>query len=212
MNAVALLKKDHRSVERLLDRYRAATKGKRTIVEEITRQLSAHMAAEERELYPVLRRAIDNGPALMSDAEKEHSEARGLLSELKSLEEGSFAMDAKVATLRGAIAHHVKDEEEEIFPNAERTLGADALNDLGMRIARAKRSAPKRPSRSAAKRSPGTSVAGVASAAVDRVNRMFAGPAPKRARKSSSRRKRAGRVSTPRAKSAASKQRARKRR
>ena len=90
------------------------------------------MAAEERELYPVLRRAIDNGPALMSDAEKEHSEARGLLSELKSLEEGSFAMDAKVATLRGAIAHHVKDEEEEIFPNAERTLGADALNDLGM--------------------------------------------------------------------------------
>jgi hemerythrin-like domain-containing protein len=181
-------------------------------VEEITRQLSAHMAAEERELYPVLRRAIDNGPALMSDAEKEHSEARGLLMELSSLEEGSFAMDAKVATLRGAIAHHVKDEEEEIFPKAERTLGDDALSDLGMRIVRAKRSAPKRPSRSAAKQSPGTSVTGVASAAFDRMKRVFAGPAPKRVRKSSSRRKKTRTVSTPRAKSATSRKRATKRR
>jgi hemerythrin superfamily protein len=212
MNAVTLLKKDHRSVERLFEGYRAATKGKRVIVEEITRQLSAHMAAEERELYPVLRRAIDNGPALMSDAEKEHSEARGLLMELSSLEEGSFEMDAKVATLRGAIAHHVKDEEEEIFPKAERTLGDDALSDLGMRIARAKRSAPKRPSRSAAKHSPGTSATGVASAAFDRMKRVFAGPAPKRVRKSSSRRKKTRTVSTPRAKSAASRKRATKRR
>src|SRR5262249_29611379 len=113
MNAIALLKKDHRAVERSLERYRVAVKGKRAIVDHIARELSAHMAAEERELYPVLREAIDNGRWLMNDAEKEHSEARGLLAELRGLEEGSFEMDAKVATLRGAIAHHVQDEEEE---------------------------------------------------------------------------------------------------
>jgi hemerythrin superfamily protein len=186
MNAVALLKKDHRSVERLLERYRVATRGRRAIVEEITRELSAHMAAEEKELYPVLRQAIENGPSLMRDAGKEHSEARGLLAELSRVEDGSFEMDAKVATLRGAIAHHVKDEEAEIFPKAERALGDARLNELGTRIARAKRSAPQRPSRSAARNSPGASVTGVASAAMDRVRSMF-GPAPKRAARSSSR-------------------------
>jgi hypothetical protein len=144
------------------------------------------MSAEESELYPVLRQAIEDGLSLMRDAEKEHSEARGLLAELARLEEGTFEMDAKVATLRGAIAHHVKDEEDEIFPKAELALSGDRLNELGARIARAKRSAPEGPSRSAVKNSPGASVTGVASAAVDRVRSALAGPAPKRARRSSS--------------------------
>jgi hemerythrin-like domain-containing protein len=181
-----------------------ATKGKRAIVDEITRELSAHMSAEERELYPVLREAIDNGPWLMNDAAKEHSEARGLLAELQGLEEGSFEMDAKVATLRGAIAHHVEDEEEEIFPQAQLTLGKEALSQLGVRIARAKQSAPERPSSSAAKNSPGASVTGVASAAVDRMTRMFRSPAPRRAAKRSRRKKTTSKVASHRAKTRAS--------
>jgi len=199
MNALALLKKDHRNVERLLERYRVATRGKRAIVEKITRELSAHMAAEERELYPVLREAIENGPSLMNDAREEHSQARGLLVELRGLEAGSFEMDAKVATLRGAIAHHVSDEENEIFPEAERSLSQVALNELGARIARAKKSAPEQPSGSAAKNSPGTSVTGLASAAVDQIARMLRA-APKRSAKRSSRRKRSSNVAGPRSK------------
>jgi hemerythrin superfamily protein len=184
MDAIVLLKKDHRAVERLLERYRMATKGKRAIVDRIVRELSAHMAAEERELYPVLRESIEDGRSLMNDAAKEHAEARGLLAELRGLEEGSFEMDAKVATLRGAIAHHVKDEEGTIFPRAERSLGNEALGKLGTRIARAKKSAPQQPSRSAAKSSPGVSVSGVASAAVDPVGRVLRS-APSRAAKRS---------------------------
>jgi hemerythrin superfamily protein len=186
MNVFTLLKKDHRNVERLLERYRVATRGKRAIVAKITRELSAHMAAEEQELYPVLRHAIESGASLVKDAEKEHSEARGLLAELPALAEGSFEMDAKVATLRGAIAHHVRDEEGEIFPKAERALGSARLNELGTRVARAKRAAPKAPNRSAARKSPGASMTGVAFAAVDRVRTVFASPAPKKRRARSS--------------------------
>jgi hemerythrin-like domain-containing protein len=69
-------------------------------------------------------------------------------------------MDAKVATLLEAIAHHVSDEEDQIFPRAERALGEAKLNELGTRIARAKKTAPKRPSRSATRNSPGASVTG----------------------------------------------------
>jgi hemerythrin superfamily protein len=200
MNAVTLLKRDHRNVERLLERYRVATRGKRAIVAEITRELSAHMAAEEKELYPVLRQAIENGASLMNDAEKEHSEARGLLAELPTLEEGSFEMDAKVATLRRAIAHHVSDEEDEIFPKAERSLGDARLNELGARIARAKKAAPKHPSRSAKRSSPGASVPGVAFAVVDRLRSAFSGPTPKRKARSSSTGRRSRKTASTRSK------------
>jgi hemerythrin superfamily protein len=209
MNVVTLLKRDHRNVERLLERYRGASRGKRAIVAEITRELSAHMAAEEKELYPVLRHAIERGASLMNDAEKEHSDARGLLAELPGLAEGSFEMDAKIATLRGAIAHHVRDEEDEIFPKAERALGEVKLRELGTRVALAKKAAPKAPSPSSARNSPGASVTGVASAAVDRVSRMFASPAAKRRARSSSTRTRSRKAASARSKKKTTSNRAR---
>jgi len=183
MNAVTLLKSDHRKLEALFDRYRSASTGKSGIVLEITRQLSMHMDAEERELYPVLRTSISDGERLVNDAVMEHKEARGLLAELERADTGSFDMDAKVATLRRAVDHHVRDEEEEIFPKAEESLGKNRLDGLGARIAKAKKSAPKRAPSSAARNSPGASVGGIISAATDRMKNLLTSnerkPAPK---------------------------------
>ena len=173
MNAVTLLKSDHRKLEGLFDRYRSASTGKSGIVLEITRQLSMHMDAEERELYPVLRTSISDGERLVNDAVMEHKKARGLLAELERADTGSFDMDAKVATLRRAVDHHVRDEEEEIFPKAAESLGKNRLDDLGARIAKAKKSAPKRPPSSAARNSPGASVGGIIAAATDRVKNLL---------------------------------------
>ena len=92
MDAITRLENDHRKVESLFERYRSVLDGKAHIVAEITRQLSAHMDGEEKELYPVLRTAIEDGASLMADAVKEHQEARGLLAELARVEDGSFEM------------------------------------------------------------------------------------------------------------------------
>ena len=173
MNAVSLLKSDHRKVESLFERYRATSNGKAEIIREITRELSMHMDAEEREVYPVFRKSIPDGESLMEDAVTEHEEARGLLAELARAEEGSFDTDAKMATLRRAIDHHVKDEEQTIFPEAQKSLGKHALEELGARIEKAKRSAPERPPSSAARKSPGSSVGGILAAATDRVVNML---------------------------------------
>jgi hemerythrin superfamily protein len=185
MNAIRLLENDHRKVEGLFDRYRTASDGKRQIVEDITRELSIHMAAEEKEFYPVIRTAIPDGKSLVQDAVKEHQEAKGLLAELAKLDLGTFDMDAKVATLRKAIEHHVKDEEEEIFPKVAKALGTKRVDELGSRIERAKKSAPTRPEPGAAAHSPGTSLTGTASAAADRLTNYFSPEERKPARKSS---------------------------
>ncbi len=183
MNAIRLLENDHRKVEGLFERYRTTSDGKREIVEGIARELSIHMAAEEKEFYPVIRTAIPDGASLVRDAVKEHQEAKGLLAELAKLDLGTFDMDAKVATLRKAIEHHVKDEEEEIFPKVAKALGTKRVDELGSRIERAKKSAPTRPDPAAAAHSPGTSLTGTAWAAADRLANYFSPqerkPAPK---------------------------------
>jgi hemerythrin-like domain-containing protein len=191
MNAVTLLKSDHRKLEALFDRYRSASTGKSGIVLEITRQLSMHMDAEEREVYPVLRTSISDGEQLVNDAVIEHKEARGLLAELERADTGSFDMDSKVATLRRAVDHHVRDEEEEIFPKAEKSLGKNRLDDLGARIAKAKKSAPKRPPSSAVRNSPGASVGGILSAATDRMKNLLTSNERKPASKGKKRPRRA---------------------
>jgi hemerythrin superfamily protein len=199
MNAVTLLKSDHRKVERLFERYRSGLNGKPRILREILRELSMHMDAEERELYPVLRTSISDGENLMNEAVKEHKEAAGLLVELERADMSSFDMDAKVATLRRAVEHHVKEEEEEIFPKMEESLGTQRLDELGTLIRRAKRSAPKSPSRSAVRNSPGSSMGGIISAAADRVKDLVSPGERKPARPASRRgrsRKTASRTSS----------------
>lgn len=176
MNAARLLKRDHRNVEALFDEYRfAPPDSKRTILENITCELTKHMLAEEGVLYPALGTFVPDGEILMEDAVEEHKEAKGLLAELENAEAGSFEMDSKVATLRRAIDHHVRREEGEIFPKLEQMLGATQLEELGAEIESAKQSAPIRPPASAIEDSPGTSVAGMATAAVDRLKNAVSG-------------------------------------
>ena len=184
MNVVTLLKNDHRKVEKLFARYAKAPAegGKRKILGEITRELSVHMVAEERVLYPVLRTSIERGPALAKEAVEEHESAKALLAELSGGQPGTFDADAKVATLRQAIDHHVKEEEREIFPAMSKKLGERRLNEIGAQLARDKKSAPASPARAKAAQSPGMSIRGIAEAATQRVTRMFqpSGPRPAR--------------------------------
>jgi hemerythrin superfamily protein len=182
MDALTLLKSDHRKVERLFARYPSANGNKGDIVREITRELTAHMDAEERELYPLLRTSIEDGESLMDDAVKEHAEARSLLADLGRGEEGSFDMDAKVATLRRAIEHHVSDEENKIFPKARQAFGKTRLMEIGSRLARAEQAAPAAPPASAARRSPGSSVVGMIAAATSRVTSLLVPPVGETAR------------------------------
>jgi hemerythrin superfamily protein len=139
MNVVTLLTNDHRTVEGLLERYRSATdEVKQALLDEITRELMKHMDAEERVLYPLLRTSILDGEKLMADAIAEHNKAKGLLAELQSAE-SSFEMDSRVSTLRQAIARHVREEEESIFPEMQKSLDAALLERIGSQIENAKR-------------------------------------------------------------------------
>ena len=158
MNAIELLKKDHRTVESLFESFeKAKEKGEETSKAElfasIKEELDAHARAEEEIFYPAFDRAAGNedDKELVLEAGEEHKQVKTLLAELEGLDPGDETFDAKMKVLKDNIEHHVKEEEGEMFPHAQKQLSADALEELGQRIAARKEQLQQQPGRPAAR-------------------------------------------------------------
>jgi len=144
---VAILKRDHREVAQMLKTLDSSKPGarRRQTVDKLTRELELHMEIEERDVYPVVQRVVGQEEA--EEAGVEHRLAREGLAELRRLvDEPGFG--AAVAMLTAGIKHHVKEEEQEVFPELKRKIDRDELAELGDRVAAAKK--PARRSRAAA--------------------------------------------------------------
>ncbi len=135
---VAILKRDHREVAQMLKTLEASKPGtrRRQTVEKLTQALELHMEIEERDIYPVVQRVVGEEEA--EEAGVEHGLAREGLADLRRLvDEPGFG--AAVAMLTAGIKHHVKEEEQEVFPELKRKIDRDELAELGDRVAAAKK-------------------------------------------------------------------------
>jgi len=112
MDAVALLKADHRKVEELFEKFEKAKSDsvKKALVEQICTELSVHTAIEEEIFYPACTGQIDED--LVKEAYVEHDGAKVMIAELMQSEPGDDFYDAKVKVLSEEIKHHVKEEEQ----------------------------------------------------------------------------------------------------
>lgn len=136
MDAVALLKADHRKVAALFEKFESAkgAAGKRTLVNRICTELCVHTAIEEEIFYPACKGAVEKD--LLDESYVEHDGAKALLAELIEGSPSDDFYDAKVHVLSEMIEHHVEEEEkrsEGLFAQAK----AAGLNveDLGERMA-----------------------------------------------------------------------------
>jgi iron-sulfur cluster repair protein YtfE (RIC family) len=84
--------------------------------------LTEHMRIEEEQVYPLAAR-IDG--ELAEEAAVEHGSARELLQKLRTMGVEAPGFGALVAALRGAIEHHVDEEESELFPKLRAEFGRD---------------------------------------------------------------------------------------
>ena len=135
-DAIALLKADHRKVEDLFEKFEKAKSDsvKKSLVQEICTELSAHTAIEEEIFYPACTGKIDED--LVKEAYVEHDGAKVMIAELIASEPGDDFYDAKVKVLSEEIKHHVKEEEarsEGMFAQA-RDVGLD-MEALGEEMA-----------------------------------------------------------------------------
>jgi len=136
MDAVALLKADHRKVEELFEKFESAkgSSAKQKLVQQICTELTVHTMIEEEIFYPACAGAIEDED-IVQEAYVEHDGAKVLIAELTASEPDDEFYDAKVMVLSEMIKHHVKEEEkrsEGLFAEAKE---ADMdLADLGERL------------------------------------------------------------------------------
>lgn len=142
MNAIELLKADHDKVQALFQQYEAAGSGsnqqKRQLAEQIFSELEVHSALEEEIFYPAVQAGAEADiQDLVADSLEDHHAVKELIAELRALDPGAEAYEAKLEELRESVEEHVSEEEDEMFPEAEELLG-DALERLGAEMAERK--------------------------------------------------------------------------
>lgn len=136
-DAIALLKEDHRTVEKLFKDFESA-KGdgrKEKLARQICLELSIHTKIEEEIFYPACDGKIEED--LLKEALVEHDSAKLLVAEIEAGNgQTDDFFDAKVQVLSEQIEHHVEEEEKELFPEVRK---ADIdLKALGEQLAERK--------------------------------------------------------------------------
>lgn len=140
MKASALLKKQHRELEALfkeIEKTEAPAK-RRTLLGQIMDAIKLHSAIEEKIYYPATK-AIGTQKAedMVMEALEEHHVVDLVLAELPKVDPAADTFAAKMTVLKELIAHHVKEEEEELFPMAEKRFGAERSEELAEELAAA---------------------------------------------------------------------------
>lgn len=148
-DAIALLKDDHKVVEKLFKEFEKAGDSayakKRKIVDQVISELTTHAYIEETLFYPTARKAApDTGEHVLESVEEHHVVA-WMLSELADVDPRDERFDAKMAVLMENVRHHVKEEEQEWFPEVRKAMSRGDLKELGAKMEAAKSKAPSDP-------------------------------------------------------------------
>jgi hypothetical protein len=120
MKATELLKQQHEEVKAIFQKLEDREGNAKALVEKLANSLSAHMVIEQELFYPTVLEADED---LVLESYEEHAVARFALKRLIKVDPTDQTFLAKVTTLKELIEHHVSEEEEELFPQAEKALG-----------------------------------------------------------------------------------------
>lgn len=135
MNALELLKADHDKVEELFKQVEATEdeNKKHGLFERIKLELLTHTHIEETIFYPKIIQNEEIKDIVLEGIE-EHKQAKTLIRDIPKLADGSEIFDAKLKVLMEDVEHHVKEEEEEMFPKVEKAFDEAQLEQLGAQL------------------------------------------------------------------------------
>jgi hemerythrin superfamily protein len=133
-DATAMLRADHKLVSELFDQYEKSRSADRkaTIVAQICKELTVHAQIEEEIFYPGVKAALQDHH-LVPEATVEHASVKDLIAQISGKTPDGEMFDAKVKVLSEFVKHHVREEQNEMFPRVKKT-GLD-LRVLGAKMA-----------------------------------------------------------------------------
>src|ERR1700688_4633596 len=113
LDAVALLKADHRQVEAWFSQFSKSKspQKKQQLATQICDALMVHTTIEEELFYPAFIDATGDKD-MHHEAVVEHAGAKVLIAQIQSMSPSDDYYEAKVTVLSEMIKHHVKEEEQ----------------------------------------------------------------------------------------------------
>ena len=138
MNALTLLRKDHREVKELLKEAEDAdTTQKQKLFQQLKGDLQVHEAIEEEIFYPALKEHPKT-KELTLEAYEEHEVVDHVMGQLERLSPDDQTWDAKFSVMEENLKHHINEEEREMFEQAQKVFSDDELEQLGDQMMRRK--------------------------------------------------------------------------
>ena len=146
MDAITLLKEDHRLVKKLLEQGEETTeRAKKTRMELLDRlvaELKAHEKIEEQIFYPALK-GYEKAKEIVLEGYEEHHVADLIVAELRKTGVDDERWAAKFSVLKENLEHHIEEEEEDMFKKARTLLDKEQLVALGEKMQAMKRQIKK---------------------------------------------------------------------
>jgi hemerythrin superfamily protein len=140
MDALELLKKDHKLVKELFEEAEEADgqKEKETIFDAINSELEMHAHIEETVFYPAMQEH-EELKAMVLESLEEHRQIKTLLKEIDNLKADSEKFEPKLKVLMENVEHHAEEEEEgKMFPKIRELCSQSDLDQLGDELEAAK--------------------------------------------------------------------------
>ncbi len=153
LSATDLLRRDHREMERLLERWEPSLKspeGERLahfseIFAEVQQHLARHFRREEEIFYPTLRPLLDITDPEISKLTDDHSDVREAAAALRELLDQAQGTTKPAASLRSDLAtvgwalwnhiqHHIAVEENGLLAFADRALAPEQQAKLAQQM------------------------------------------------------------------------------
>lgn len=121
-DATSILKADHKLVSDLFKQFEGTNSNskKKKIADQICNELTVHATVEEEIFYPAVQKALKDHE-LVPEATVEHESLKMLIAAIKDVEPGDDMYDARVKVMSEYVKHHVKEEQNELFPRAKET-------------------------------------------------------------------------------------------
>ena len=133
MDAIELLKRQHREVEKLFDQIEDAEGEQRDdLFAQIADKFMVHGHIEEEIFYPAVFE--DRTEEDLREAVEEHLQCKRIIADMLDLDSADEQWMAKCSVLKEDIQHHVKEEENELFPQVQKDFSKKRLGDLGRQM------------------------------------------------------------------------------
>ena len=140
MDAIQLLKADHRQVEEWFEEFEKSRSDdkKEKLAHKICTALTVHTQIEEEIFYPAYLDATGDDE-MHDEAHVEHDGAKKLIAEIEMGKPGENMWEAKVSVLSEMIKHHVHEEEMRDGMFAKAKKSSMDLDEIGMQLAALKK-------------------------------------------------------------------------